>query len=114
MAEAGGEHLAPGGVLQHLRDRVHDGLEDQLRILLDTVRPRVRDRDRPPDLGDGPQLVVEQRRLDGCRALVDAEQQGGAHFAVPWWRAARVHQCPSVANAGGAGSGRTGPGAIAL
>ncbi len=79
MIEARGEDLAAGGVLQHLRDRVHHRLEDQLGILLDPAEPWVRDRHGPSRLRHRAQVGVEQGGLHGRGALVDAQQQPGAH-----------------------------------
>jgi hypothetical protein len=82
--------LLAGDAREQLGDRVNDGLEDLLRVLLDQTWARVDHRDRAPALRHRPQLRIEQRRLDHGRALVDPEEQRRAHVApsgeapAPW------------------------------
>ena len=69
------QHLAAARLLEHLGDRVDDRLEDQLRILLDPAgRGWVTGTARRAS-ATARRSLIEQRRLDRGRALVDAQQQ---------------------------------------
>ena len=74
MVEAAGDDL-PGRVLEHLRDGLDDGIDHDLGILLHPARPRVMQRLLTPCLAQRLKIGVEQDRLHGRGALVDAEQE---------------------------------------
>ena len=79
---------SPSAADQQLRHRLDDGGHDRLGILLHPAGLGVRERLLPACLGEGPELGVEEDRLDGRGALVDAEQE--AHRAT--CSAVRRHQ----------------------
>jgi hypothetical protein len=72
MVEPAGRHLLRR-VAQQLGDRIHDRGEHLLAVLLDPALPWVAVRLGAARLADRPQPLVEQRRLDPGRALVDAQ-----------------------------------------
>ena len=75
VIEAARDDLARG-VGQQLRDDVDDRVEDLERVLLDPARLRVAARRRSgARLRSGRRSLVEERGLDGGRALVDAEDE---------------------------------------
>ena len=78
MVEPAGDHLL-GRVGQQLRDRVDDGGEDLLAVLLDPAGLRMPVGLVPARFADRPQPFVEQGRLDPGCPLVDAQKQQAAN-----------------------------------
>ena len=70
---------SPGRVAQQLGDRVDDGGEDLLAVLLDPAGPRMAVDLVAPRLAHRAQALVEERGLDRRRALVDAEDEPVSH-----------------------------------
>jgi hypothetical protein len=74
MVEPARHDLVVGG-LEQLADRLHNKLENLLAVLLDPSRSRMAVHLVAPRLAHGLEPLVEQRRLDARRSLIDPEQE---------------------------------------
>jgi hypothetical protein len=70
-------------VVEQLGHGVDHRAEHLLAVLLDPSGPGMAGRLVAPGLAHGPKALVEQRRLDRRRALVDPQHEPGAHVPTP-------------------------------